>query len=131
MAKNDLYINKVNSTLKTIDFGKLEDETEKEILKTKLVEAFVDTYGNDFITDEDCMEDEGFASIPSMIIDSNGKEYVGLIDVNVVDGGEHYGTSIFCIGGVQTQGDDRAFHQFVKVPYDYKPLVKIVGDIHG
>lgn len=87
-------------------------------------------YGKDFVTSEDCVEDEGFATIPALVKDSEGREYVGLIDICVQDSGEHYGTSIFTVEGVKDQKETVEFNRFVSFPYNYRPLVSIAGDIH-
>lgn len=130
MKNSELYISEINDILGGVKFSELESQQKKDLLQNLIHEAFISVYEKDFINVEDCEEDEGFATVPALIRDAEGREYVGLIDVCVQDSGEHYGTTVFTIEGVKTQGEENGFSDYVAFPYKYKPLVKIVGDIH-
>lgn len=139
MTKNDLFIDKINGLItdRKFIFDYLENEDYKQLFGTRAVKAFVDVYGKAEIEGSDCIEDEGFAMLPAFIkSDKTGIEYFAMINVCVMDQGEHYSTFVFFPKhGIIDQQEGMAnvlspFYSEEIMPYHYKPLIKIVGDIH-
>ena len=133
MAKSKVkkYIQKVNALAKQFAFDKA---TELETQKQQLVQihtAFVEIYGSSQVSSSDCSGDDGFATVPGVIVGADGSVFVALLDICVMDSGEHYGTTIICEKGFVEQADETSKQIFKPLfPYTYYPAVEIIGDIH-
>jgi len=130
MNKDKQYVKKVEGILNKVNFEELNQEPKKELLKNEFHKAFLEIYRKESIEASDCVKNEGFAFIPALIKDSECREYVGLLDVCVQDSGELYGVTVVTTDGVKTQNESGDFNNFITFPYQYKPLIEIIGDIH-
>jgi hypothetical protein len=132
MSKINQYIDFINEELNNgIDVAMLETEDVIDKLKLKLVELFKKVYETDSISWSDCDEDDGFALVPALIETYEKKQYIALIDVSVQDSGEHYDTIFFTHKGLIHQEELKENGILDVVPYRYKPLIEILGDIHS
>lgn len=127
MSKIQKYCTEINK----VD---LRDKTNQQIADT-LKDKFVEVYGQDFVDRGMCRKDKGFAIVPAWIKTDNEKKIIGLLHVCVQDSGEHYGTQFYFdkLGWVDQQEirDHFSKEEIKKLfPYNYRPLIEIVGDIH-
>jgi hypothetical protein len=133
-SKMQQYNLQVNLTLVKIDpenLKKIEDDDMIEEVGKELVEKFKQVYGDYSVSDADCEDDEGFAIVPVIIQTSQNKRYLGLVDVSLKDSGEHYDTIFFTNKGLFHQEELSEQDKKLIIPYRYRPLVEIVGDIHS
>jgi hypothetical protein len=130
MSKVNRYIELVNATLGQINLATIENDDVIDGAGKTLAELFNQVYGDFSVSFVDCSEDEGFAIVPAIIQTSQNKRYLGLIEVSVEDSGEHYDTIFLTVKGAFHQGELSEKEKQSIIPYQYKPLVEIVGDIH-
>lgn len=132
-SKIDSFLAKVNSL--SIDWERLYDRQYMQELAEKLKLTFMLTYGSEMISSWQCESDHGFAVIPGLIKTKSGNEYVALLDINVINGGELCGIEILNpkygfvsdedFANVLTEEEQEEFSS-----YQYKPLIPIIGDIY-
>lgn len=131
MSKINQYLELVNEALGQINPATIESDDVIEGLGKTLADLFKQVYGDYSVSFADCSDDEGFAIVPSIIQTSKNKRYLGLIEVSVEDSGEHYDTIFLTVNGAFHQGELSEQGKKNMIPYEYRPLVEIVGDIHS
>jgi hypothetical protein len=132
MSKINEYFNLINDeVIDKFDFKKMNDKEVFDNLKNKTKELFGQVYGTYEIDFHDCFDDEGFAFVPAIIETEKGKTYVGLVELSIEDSGEHYDTIFFTDKGIVYQHELKEKGIADVVPYNYKTLVDVIGDIHS
>ena len=133
------FIGKVNTILEEVDFEKLlesangQDQSYAMDTLKQLHQAFVDTYGTDYITDHEL----GFIDVPAVIRGRKaGEVFLGLVTIDLESSGEHWNTQFIMEDGVVDQENcdktarwNTEFFYRVGV-YDYWYTPEIPGDIH-
>lgn len=131
MSKINQYVELINEVLGQINLSTIESDDVIEGLGKTLSDLFKKVYGDYSVSFADCSDDEGFAIVPAIIQTSQNKRYLGLIEVSVEDSGEHYDTIFLTTRGSFHQGELSEQDKQNIIPYQYRPLVEIVGDIHS
>ncbi|MHB8075670.1 hypothetical protein [Desulfosporosinus fructosivorans] len=133
------YIKRLNAILPTVNFAKLdqscnsaEDGYAKEILK-QMHQAFVETYGTDYLGDS-AYE---FVELPAVIRGRNtGHISLGIVALDLESSGEHWGTFFLTRLGVIDQNAIKKTTAQAKllsdvyIPYDYWYTVSVERDHH-
>ena len=140
MDNAEKYIENLNkNVLPHIDYTRLQasyatagKEYAKEVLK-QLHDEFVTVYETDYI-DEDSGE---FVTVPAIIQGrKTGEICIGLVDLDLLSSGEHYGTDLLTKYGVCEQCNPDApkeVNDFISehyMSYNYWYTVEIEHDIH-
>ena len=124
--------------LPRIDFPMLETSYStperayaKQVLAT-LHQASVKAYGEGALSADRCGD---FVAVPAVIRAKNtGELCIGLVSLDLLSSGEHWGTDFYTKHGVLTQGmvDDPVHQERIRrmIPYDYWYTPHIAGDIH-
>lgn len=136
--KND-FTDRINAILKTVHPVRLESSLRSpnkvyagEVLK-QMHEAFVKTYGTDYLEDGEYE----FVDIPAVIRSrSTGKLCLGIVTLDLESSGEHWGTDFITPYGVASQDDPnmpeeiQAYIRNNFIPYDYWYTADVENDIH-
>ncbi|MBP1308918.1 hypothetical protein JOD82_001938 [Paenibacillus sp. 1182] len=134
MSKIERFTNIVDILMRSVDREKTEELSYQQTLANDLKTAFVSVYGKSSVNADDCVSDDGYALIPCFIKNSVGMEFVGLVDICVLDGGElnaectqfltkPYGwVTLSRMKEIATETELALFY-----PFKYKPLVNIEG----
>lgn len=121
-----------------IDFAMLEASYStperayaKQVLAT-LHQACVKAYGERALSAD---RSGDFVAVPAVIHAKNtGELCIGLVSLELLSSGEHWGTDFLTEHGVLTQGmaDDPVHQERIRrmIPYDYWYTPHIAGDIH-
>ncbi|MGV6935980.1 hypothetical protein ACWA2B_10740 [Paenibacillus sp. CMM36] len=132
MSKIGRFLNIIDIITKNIEKDRVEDGEYQHKLAKDFKTAFVSVYAKESVNAIDCETDKGYALIPAFIKNSIGNEYVGLVDICVLDGGE--------LNASQTQflTNDYGWVTLERLreviselelqfffPFKYKPLIKI------
>lgn len=133
------YIDSINKLLKEVNFVELwkscnrYDQEYAQGFLRKMHQAFVDTYGSDFVNGEVL----GLIDLPAVLRGKkSGMTYLGLVTVDLESSGEHYNTVFFTDKGVLDQmngkrDDPRRKPFFEQLgSYDYWYTPEIPMDIH-
>ncbi|MFW6024959.1 MAG: hypothetical protein ACOCRX_01320 [Candidatus Woesearchaeota archaeon] len=135
MGKIEKYLGKINEYAKEINWDKTLDGSYKTRILEDMVQFFTNVYGTDFLTGKDCEEDDGFAEVPGTILANDGTEYVVLLSLNIIDSGEHYGTTLIHpkYGFIrQEEFNSKLSKEEISeiIPYRYRPHIFIPNDCH-
>lgn len=133
------YVSAVNKILKGLNFRRLEkscngyDQTYAKEILCKLHQAFVDTYGTDFLPDSE----EQYVSMPAVLRGrKKGDVTLGLVVVDMSCAGELVDTVLFTSKGILDQrggmlsDSEKRYLLHNYIPYDYWYTPEIAGDYH-
>ena len=123
----ETFANNINAVLRKVSFEHLESSLQSpdksyagDVLK-KMHNAFVKTYGTDYLEDE-----YEFVNIPAAIRSCNtGKLCLGIVMLDLQSSGEHWGTDFLTPYGVVLLGDSDTgadLQKYIRdnfMPYDY------------
>lgn len=138
MTKNELFIDKINQILKSVDFKKLdescnsEDKSYARTILDRMHDALVEVYDTDYI-DWSCGD---FIYIPAVIRgEKSGHISLGLVNLDLQSSGEHWGTYIFTEKGVLDHGGKLSDAQNTMlnaeyIPYQYWYTAYLPDDHH-
>ncbi|MCR8994604.1 hypothetical protein [Brevibacillus laterosporus] len=88
MSKFNSFADVVELIIKNIDMKKVEEPNFQNELLNDFKKGFMAVYGKDTVNASDCEDDDGYALIPGIIKNAIGQEFVGLLSINIHDGGE-------------------------------------------
>ena len=133
------YVGAVNHILKGLDFRKLEkscnsyEQTYAKEVLCKLHQAFVDTYGTDFLPHSE----EPYVSMPAVLRGKkSGDVTLGLVVVDTTCAGALVDTVLFTPKGILDQrsgmlsNSEKRYLLHKYIPYDYWYTPEVAGDIH-
>lgn len=138
MTKNELFIDKINQILKTVNFKKLdescntEDKSYAKTILDRMHNALVEVYETDCF-DWRCGD---FVDIPAVIRgEKSGHISLGLVNLDLQSSGEHWGTFIFTEKGVLDHGGklsdgENALLNAEYIPYQYWYTAYLPDDHH-
>lgn len=135
----ETFADNINTVLRKVSFEQLDSSLQspdksyaEEVLK-EMHNAFVKTYGTDYLDDGEYE----FVGIPAVIQSrKTGKLSLGIVTLDLESSGEHWGTDFLTPYGIVSQGDpdtNVTLQEYIRdnfIPYDYWYTADVEGDIH-